>query len=127
MRDKDYRGQRAPIDFARAVHQVRMGRPGALEVLQDVLLMYFPRQLAESIEVARHHANVTDDVWLVGFDARRARNRFRRWQDPRSTLNSPFWEYSRNGILDGGMPAHTAFVWSSWGDHRPPSDLQWRK
>lgn len=111
VRDADYRGQPVPFDFARAVYEVRPDRPGALEVLLDGIETWFPRQFADAVSDAEYHWNETRMPWVVTFNARVARSRFRRWQDARSSLRTPFDIHPAAAISRNGMPAYSAIVW----------------
>jgi hypothetical protein len=112
-RDEDYRGQKRPVDFSKFVYEVRRGKPGALEVLQDALNTYFPKQFQKAQEEAtpssKQHPNV------VLFNARVARYRFMSYKDVRSLKGeSPFRTVSYGFIVQNGyLPANTAIVWSS--------------
>lgn len=72
-RDQDYRGERDAPDFSRLVYQARRKSPGALEVLQDAIWTYFPKQLEAA--VAKAQKTVTPPA-LVIFDSAIARRRF---------------------------------------------------
>ena len=110
-RDKDYRGQPVPFDFARAVFEVRRQRPGALEVLQDGIEEWFPRQYADAVAEAAHDCEETGMPWVVLFNARVARGRFRRPQDVRSMIRTPFDIHLAAPIARNGMPPYSAIVW----------------
>lgn len=126
-RDQDYRGTRTTVDWPRLVYMVRLGKPGTLEVLQDAIEEYFPHQFDDAKQHAAENDDATGQEWVVSFNARRARSRFLRSQDPRSTrLDSPFWEYSVRSMESYGIPAYSAFVWSSRSGPRPPRALGWR-
>lgn len=124
-RDKDYRGERVPFDFARAVYLVRMNRPGALEVLQDALLEHFPEQLRAAIQRASDGAARTGEEWVVAFSSRIARDRFLPWQNAKSLREtSPFAAFNLPTLVHhGDLPPYSTFVWSSRDDkgHRPPN------
>jgi len=68
-RDADYRGQKTSVEWSKLVYQARRGRPGALEVLQDAIFMYFPKQFGRAQAEARRRVYVT-------FSGRTARRRF---------------------------------------------------
>ena len=112
VRDADYRGQKVPFDFARAVFEVRRGRPGALEVLRDGIEEWFPRQFATAVAQAEHWAARTGIPRVVEFRGRVARNRFRPWQDVRSTLlSTPFVDRSERDIERYGTAPYSVVVW----------------
>ena len=110
-RDKDYRGQPVPFDFARAVYEVRRNRRGALEVLLDGIEEWFPRQYADAVADAEHHWAETGMPWVVLFNARVARARFRPWQDARSMMRTPFDIHTAASIARNGMPPYSAIIW----------------
>jgi hypothetical protein len=124
--DKDYRGQKRPADFSRFVYEVRRGKPGALEVLQDVIEETFPKQFQAAKEEAtddsdrvRRNSRVTgptrEDEYVVLFDGRIARQRFMPWQDPRSALErTPLRVIHAQAVVRAGyLPAYNAIVWST--------------
>lgn len=111
VRDKDYRGQDVPFDFSRAVYEVRRKRPGALAVLLDGLEEQFPRQLASATGEAMDHWDKTGMPWVVVFNARVARARYRPWRDARSTTRTPFDIHPAAAIVRNGMPPYSAVVW----------------
>lgn len=135
-RDQDYRGQKPPADFAKLVYMVRRGKPGALEVLQDVIETWFPKQYRQAKEDAlvRSAAVMTDrggkltaQETVVVFNARTARFRFLRWQDPRSESNvvSPFRIFVAGGLARTGyLDPYTVPVWSTRPGHRPTEKLR---
>ena len=110
-RDLDYRGQKVPFDFARAVFGVRQQQPGALEVLLDGIEEWFPNEFATSIWQAEEWAGRTNRSRVVLFNGRIARNRFRPWQDPRSTLGSPFQDRSETDVVHYGLTPYSVVVW----------------
>ncbi len=113
-RDLDYRGQKPPADFSRFVYEVRRGKPGSLEVLQDLLETYFPKQFqaAKDEAVSLHNSNIP---MVVTFNSRLARQRFMSWKKAVSLKDyTPFDTVSYRFItINGYLPAHTAVVWSS--------------
>ena len=111
MRDADYRGQKVPLDFARAAYEARRQRPGALEVLRDGIEEWFPKQYAAAVADAEHHWSETRMPYVVLFNARVARARFRRWQDARSTTRTPFDIQTAASIARNGMPPYSAIIW----------------
>jgi len=134
-RDKDYRGQSPPADFSKFVYQVRRGKPGALEVLQDVIEETFPKQFKEAREdaLARYERSKTYERgrrigvdYVVLFDGRLARRRFSREQDPRSSLaSSPFHLRSARWLVrQGSLPEYTAIVWWTRTGKRIPEKLR---
>jgi len=122
-RDKDYRGQRPPADFHRFIYEVRRGKAGALEVLQDVLEETFPRQFREAREEAVTSAKTqkaraglqVEKEWVVLLDGRVIRQRFRPWKDARSLMSfTPFTVREAQDLVRGGyLPKATAIVWST--------------
>ena len=112
-RDADYRGQKVPFDFARAAFDARRDRPGALEVLRDGIEEWFPKQYASAVKDAEHHWSETRMPWVVLFNARAARARFRSWQDARSVMRSPFDIQTAASIARNGMPPYSAIIWPS--------------
>lgn len=139
-RDEDYRGRTPPADFSRFVYDVRRGRPGALEVLQDVIEEWFPKQFEEAREDAfarqqRSKATATPSPrsgrrvgvdFVVLFDGRAARRRFARSQDPRSQKIRPPFELrsARWLIRQGSLPEYTAIVWWTRTGRRIPEKLR---
>ena len=89
QRDKDYRGQFTTVDWSRLMYLARRRRPGALEVLQDAIETYFPRQFKAAKDRARRKSKGykskgygTSKVYppqefYVLFDSSIARRRFR--------------------------------------------------
>lgn len=132
-RDADYRGQKTPYDWSRLVYIVRRGRPDALTVLQDAIHEYFGRQFEkaqkearEKDRVAYYYDNDEREVrvpakeQLVLFFPRRARQRFLRVSDPRSSLaRAPFEVlsaelYRKGYMLSGWVGTQPVVViWSS--------------
>jgi hypothetical protein len=55
-RDQDYRGQKTTVDWSRLVYMARRNRPGAMEVLQDAVLTYFPKQFGKAQVEARRRS-----------------------------------------------------------------------
>lgn len=92
LRDADYRGQPTTIDWSRLVHNTRLNKPGALEVLQDAILTWFPEQFKVAQKHAKHIAsNFPKHVYgtiVVGFMADVARQRFKA-PHPRPPTLSP--------------------------------------
>ena len=111
VRDADYRGQKVPFDFARATFEARRLKPGALEVLRDGIEEWFPKQYADAVADAEHHWSETRMPYVVLFNGRVARARFRRWQDARSTMRTPFDIRPTSAIVRNGMPPYSAIIW----------------
>ena len=128
-RDQDYRGTRTTVDWTRLVHMARLGKPGAVEVLQDAIQQYFPRQLEREIDHAESMARSRRKEYVIVFNPYVARARFRPVNDPRSESSSrPFGVFSlmdleefhrqRPGLGPRELPFHlspqrTAVIWSS--------------
>lgn len=86
QRDKDYRGTPSTVDWSRLAYMVRRRRPGALEVLQDAIETYFPKQFKRAQAnaklqmrryVTRFRVDLKDLDWYVQFQPRIARLRFK--------------------------------------------------
>lgn len=135
-RDQDYRGQPSPVNWSRLVYLAQRRKPGALEVLQDAIEIYFPKQFkAEQAKARRYARQGGGEVYLV-LSGRTARRRFepagkRRRGGTRALLRHPraipFFGLSRKDYLDdyygpGGGPrrhmkaqfqASNVIVWST--------------
>lgn len=104
-RDNDYRGTKLPVDWAHLVYRVRRKQPGALEVLQDAIEEWFPKQFALAKQDAQHLNSVSNNNYAVTFDARLARQRFLRINDARSQKTlSPFRVNSLKSIKTSERP-----------------------
>lgn len=118
-RDADYRGRGALVDWGRLVHNVRTRKTGALEVLQDAINEYFPRQFRSAQAEAQRRAgrsliyDAAPTAFWVGFDARRARQRFL----PRTNMNatdetsSPFFVRESRNVRTSQPAAQSAYVY----------------
>lgn len=59
-RDKDYRGKPSSVDWGKLGYAARMRRPGALEVLQDAIMTWFPQQFKKAQTKARWYKKRED-------------------------------------------------------------------
>lgn len=129
-RDADYRGQPSTVDWSRLVHETRLGKPGALEVLQDAIMIYFPEQFKKIQEIAKRYSSdpisggaPPGSEVLVGFSARIARRRFEPIRPilKQGPLTSPFFikllKSVRTSELDPNP--YVVFVWSTKSGLRP--------
>ena len=129
-RDKDYRGTRTTVDWTRFVHMARLGKPGAVEVLQDAIQQYFPLQLEDEIYHAERLAKTGRKEYVVAFNPYVSRARFQSVSNPRSAgvYSRPFSTFSihdleelnraARGVDPTGRPfrhgvQRMAVVWSS--------------
>lgn len=119
-RDKDYRGQETTVDWSKLVHHVRTRKPGALEVLQDAINIYFPQQF----EAAKREANrrafsqalyYGRTRFYVGFNARRARERFLPFGTGRPADESPFVVHEERMIRTSQPSYPIAYVYATSG------------
>lgn len=127
-RDLDYRGQKPPADFSRFVYEVRRGKPGALEVLQDVIETYFPKQFADAKYEAKYYLGGKKGIeFVVLFNGRTARQRFMSWEEARSLTKSTSPFYNRNAaqlVRNGYLPKYEAIVWSTRTGNRISNKLR---
>jgi len=124
-RDADYRGRPSSIDWSRLVHETRLRKPGALEVLQDAILTWFPEQFREAQQGARSLAasygkNRPDRPVAVGFMAHVARRRFEATPAAgrpikQGPLTSPFILRYVEDLRTSKPEPKVAFVWSTRG------------
>lgn len=78
-RDADYRGVKSTVDWSKLVHMTQMRKEGALEVLQDAIETWFPKQFkrAQTNALARlKYVRAKGAVIYVVFNGRTARRRF---------------------------------------------------
>jgi hypothetical protein len=102
---------------------VRTKKPGALAVLQDAIEEYFPKQFAAAKAEALRRSRSASLYYgskgrdfLVGFNARRARYRFAKWQNPKSHKDlTPFIVRQVRHTSSSKPEPQVAWVWSSKG------------
>lgn len=95
-RDEDYRGRPTSVDWSKLAYMARRRQAGALEVLQDAIETYFPKQFkraqAEARQAKRRRWTFAreprhpEEVFVV-FDSRTARRRF---ESKPTTRRRPF-------------------------------------
>lgn len=121
--DADYRGQSSSVDWTKLVHTSRMGKPGALEVLQDAIEIWFPKQFKRAQAMARHDAKQSGREVYVLFSGRIARRRFlaarpSRLKHPRT---APFSQANHLLLKEYGVPPAEVVVYSTkTGKDIPP-------
>jgi len=121
MRDADYRGQSSSVDWTKLVHMSRMGKPGALEVLQDVIEIYFPKQFKRAQAMARHDAKESGREIYVLFSGRIARRRFLARPSLKHPRTAPFSQANHLLLKEYGVPPADVVVYSTkTGKDIPP-------
>lgn len=94
VRDVDYRGKSTTVDWSKLAYLARRKKPGALEVLQDAIELYFPKQFKKAqAEARRESKDLRGEEVYVNFDGRVARRRF----EPRKTHKRTVWTTGARG------------------------------